>query len=161
MLEEAPRDQSVWMRRLRRGPYRASLGYGVLGIGIHIRGILPTRQGPNQPLLLDFGRHVAAYLRAPAPGGGRLIGFTHRAANEALVKLCPAVLSGAGAILRGVVDRLRSLGPHIRKTLVCTMQGEAYTESGCRSNWHRLMKTALKGRKKNNDNLEMAPDSPD
>jgi hypothetical protein len=27
----------------------------------------------------------------------------------------------------------------MRQTLFCTLEGEAYTESGFRSNWHRLM----------------------
>jgi integrase len=50
--------------------------------------------------------------------------------------------------LDAVIKRLRKLGPDMRQTLFCTLQGEAYTESGFRSNWHRLMTTATKSRKK-------------
>lgn len=49
--------------------------------------------------------------------------------------------------LRAVVERARRLGPDIRKTLICSLQGEPYTESGFRSNWHRLMTTATQGSK--------------
>jgi hypothetical protein len=59
--------------------------------------------------------------------------------------------------LRAVVDRLRSLGPEIRKTLVCNLQGEPFTESGFRSNWHRLIQTALKGRRRKNGVVTLAP----
>jgi integrase len=45
--------------------------------------------------------------------------------------------------LRAVVDRARALcGRDIRPTLICTRDAEAYTESGFRSNWHRLMTKA-------------------
>lgn len=41
--------------------------------------------------------------------------------------------------LRAVIERARKLGPRLRPTLICTLQGEAYTESGFRSNWHKLL----------------------
>lgn len=45
--------------------------------------------------------------------------------------------------LRAVVDRARALcGRDIRPTLICNLDAEGYTESGFRSNWHRLMKKA-------------------
>jgi hypothetical protein len=50
--------------------------------------------------------------------------------------------------LDAVIKRLRKLGPDMRQTLFCTLQGEPYTESGFRSNWHRLMATATKAGKK-------------
>jgi integrase len=50
--------------------------------------------------------------------------------------------------LEGVLKRLRKLGPDMRRTLFCNLQGESYTESGFRSNWHRLMTTATKPGKK-------------
>jgi hypothetical protein len=36
--------------------------------------------------------------------------------------------------LDAVIKRLRRLGPDMRQTLFCTLQGEPYTESGFRSN---------------------------
>jgi integrase len=48
--------------------------------------------------------------------------------------------------LRAVIDRLKELGPHIRPTLICNLEGKAFTESGFRSNWHRLMQKALAAR---------------
>lgn len=50
--------------------------------------------------------------------------------------------------LHAVVDRLRSLGPRLRPTLICTQEGKPFTESGFRSNWHRLMTAAVKGAKR-------------
>lgn len=44
--------------------------------------------------------------------------------------------------LETVIKRLRKLGPEMRRALFCNLQGEPYTESGFRSNWHRLMVTA-------------------
>jgi len=49
--------------------------------------------------------------------------------------------------LHTVVHRLRALGPRLRPTLVCNQDGKPYTESGFRSNWHRLMQAAVKGTK--------------
>ena len=46
--------------------------------------------------------------------------------------------------LEAVIKRLRRLGPDMRRTLFCNLQGEPYTESGFRSNWHRLMTNATK-----------------
>ena len=50
--------------------------------------------------------------------------------------------------LRAVIDRARSVGPALRPTLICGMKGEhrgkPLTESGFRSNWHRLMTKACK-----------------
>jgi integrase len=46
--------------------------------------------------------------------------------------------------LEAVIKRLRRLGPDMRRTLFCNLQGEPYTESGFRSNWHRLMTSATK-----------------
>lgn len=41
--------------------------------------------------------------------------------------------------LRAVIERARSLGPQLRPALICTTEGERYTESGFRSNWHKLL----------------------
>lgn len=46
--------------------------------------------------------------------------------------------------LTALVEHLRSIGPQIRPTLICTQDGTPYTESGFRSNWHRLMTAATK-----------------
>ena len=46
--------------------------------------------------------------------------------------------------LETVIKRLRKLGPDMRRTLFCNLQGEPYTESGFRSNWHKLMTSATK-----------------
>jgi Phage integrase family len=45
--------------------------------------------------------------------------------------------------LRGVVERLKKLGPILRATLICNLQGKPYSEDGFRANWHRLMQKAL------------------
>ena len=50
--------------------------------------------------------------------------------------------------LRAVVDRARSIGPRMRPTLICNEDGQPYTESGFRSNWHRLMTAAVGGVKR-------------
>jgi integrase len=44
--------------------------------------------------------------------------------------------------LQGVIQRLKGLKPELRPTLLSTRQGNAYTPSGFRSNWHRLMRKA-------------------
>jgi integrase len=44
--------------------------------------------------------------------------------------------------LRAVVDRLKKLGPQIRPTLLCNLEGKPFTSDGFRSNWHRLMTKA-------------------
>ena len=48
--------------------------------------------------------------------------------------------------LRAVVERLKKLGPDIRPTLLCNLQGKPFTSDGFRSNWHRLMTTATRTR---------------
>ena len=45
--------------------------------------------------------------------------------------------------LRAIIERMKKLGPATRLTLICNREGEAFTESGFRSNWHRLMQKAL------------------
>ena len=59
--------------------------------------------------------------------------------------------------LREVIERARKLGPDIRRTLLCNLQGEPFTGSGFRSNWHRLIQTALTGRKRKNGVVTLAP----
>ncbi len=44
--------------------------------------------------------------------------------------------------LRLITDRLKKLGPDIRPTLLCNLQGKPFTSDGFRSNWHRLMECA-------------------
>jgi integrase len=44
--------------------------------------------------------------------------------------------------LKAVIERLQKLGPDIRPTLLCNLQGKPFTESGFRSNWHRLIQKA-------------------
>jgi len=46
--------------------------------------------------------------------------------------------------LHAVIDRARTLGPRLRPTLICNLSGLAYTESGFRSNWHKLLVKATK-----------------
>jgi len=46
--------------------------------------------------------------------------------------------------LEAVLKRLRRLGPDMRTTLFCNLQGKPYSESGFRSNWHKLMERATK-----------------
>jgi integrase len=45
--------------------------------------------------------------------------------------------------LRSVTDRLFKMSPQLRRTLICNLQGQPFTESGFRSNWHRLIQKAL------------------
>ena len=59
--------------------------------------------------------------------------------------------------LREVIERARKLGPDIRPTLLCNLQGKPFTGSGFRSNWHRLIQTAMKGRKRKNGVVTLAP----
>jgi len=59
--------------------------------------------------------------------------------------------------LRAAIERARKLGPDIRKTLICNLQGKPYSESGFRANWHRLIQAALKGRKARNGVAALAP----
>jgi hypothetical protein len=59
--------------------------------------------------------------------------------------------------LRAVIERARKLGPQIRPTLLCNLQGEPFTGSGFRSNWHRLIQTALNGRKRKNGTVTLEP----
>jgi hypothetical protein len=58
---------------------------------------------------------------------------------------------------RAAVERARMLGPDIRKTLICNLQGKPFTESGFRANWHRLIQAASKGRKARNSVAALAP----
>ena len=44
--------------------------------------------------------------------------------------------------LRSITERLKKLGPDIRPTLLCNLQGKPFTSDGFRSNWHRLMERA-------------------
>lgn len=44
--------------------------------------------------------------------------------------------------LRAVTERLKKLGPDIRPTLLCNLQGKPFTPDGFRPNWHRLMTRA-------------------
>jgi len=74
-----------------------------------------------------------------------------------MVESAKAVIVECSPELSAVVARARKLGPDIRKTLLCNLQGKPFTESGFRSNWHRLMQTALKGRKKSNGEAAIEP----
>jgi integrase len=44
--------------------------------------------------------------------------------------------------LRTVIEKVKKLGPDIRPTLLCNLQGKPFTSDGFRSNWHRLMVVA-------------------
>src|SRR6266513_2042273 len=59
-----------------------------------------------------------------------------------LVETSKTIIVEWSTELEAVIKRLRKLGPEMRRTLFCTLQGKPYTESGFRSNWHRLMATA-------------------
>lgn len=83
-----------------------------------------------------------------------------------LIERSKAVLVEWSPELREVVDRLRALGPQPpegvtpirpRLTLICTEDGQPYTGSGFRSNWHRLIQTALNGRKRKSGLVTLAP----
>lgn len=63
--------------------------------------------------------------------------------------------------LRAVIERARSIGPQLRPTLICSMKGDRrgdpMTESGFRSNWHRLMTKASKPAQDGSPALLAAP----
>jgi integrase len=59
--------------------------------------------------------------------------------------------------LRAAVERARMLGPDIRNTLICNLQGKPFTESGFGANWHRLIQAALKGRMARKGVAALAP----
>jgi len=77
--------------------------------------------------------------------------------HGAMVESAKTVIVEWSPELHQVIDRARKLGPDIRKTLVCNLQGKPFTESGFRSNWHRLMQAGLKGRKKSNGAVDFEP----
>ena len=77
--------------------------------------------------------------------------------HGAMVESAKTVIVEWSPELRDVIDRARKLGPDIRRTLICNLQGKPFTESGFRSNWHRLIQTGLKGRKKSNGEMALAP----
>ncbi len=77
--------------------------------------------------------------------------------HGAIVESAKTVIVEWSPELREVIERARKLGPDIRKTLVCNLQGKPFTESGFRSNWHRLIQAGLKGRKKSNGAVDIAP----
>jgi integrase len=41
-----------------------------------------------------------------------------------------------------VIERLKKLGPQIRPTLLCNLEGKSFASDGFRSNWHCLMTKA-------------------
>lgn len=59
--------------------------------------------------------------------------------------------------LHTVIERARALGPRLRPTLLCTTEGKPYTESGFRSNWHRLMTSALEGNQRKDGSIINSP----
>jgi integrase len=73
--------------------------------------------------------------------------------HGAIVETAKIVIVGWSPELREVTERARKLGPDIRKTLICNLQGKPFTESGFRSNWHRL----IQGRKRSNGVLSVQP----
>jgi integrase len=77
--------------------------------------------------------------------------------HGAMVETAKTVIVEWSPELREVIERARKLGPDIRKTLICNLQGQPFTESGFRSNWHRLIQTGLKGRKKSNGEVALEP----
>ena len=60
-----------------------------------------------------------------------------------IVETAKTVIVEWSSELRGVIERLKKLGPQLRSTLICNLRGRPYSESGFRSNWHRLMQRAL------------------
>ena len=46
--------------------------------------------------------------------------------------------------LRAVIEKLKKLGPPLRPTLLCNLEGKPFTSDGFRSNWHRLMTKATR-----------------
>ena len=77
--------------------------------------------------------------------------------HGAMVETAKTVVVEWSPELRDVIERARKLGPDIRKTLICNQQGQAFSESGFRSNWHRLIQTGLKGRKTKNGAFILEP----
>ena len=77
--------------------------------------------------------------------------------HGAIIETAKTVIVEWSPELREVIERARKLGPDIRKTLICNLQGKPFTESGFRSNWHRLIQSGLKGRKRSNGVLDVQP----
>src|SRR5262249_47944586 len=78
------------------------------------------------------------------------IGFTGQ--HEAGVRVALLVVSLVPVwifwSLTPIVARARrgerfEIPPDIRPTLICNLQGRPFTETGFRSNWHRLMRKAV------------------
>jgi hypothetical protein len=63
--------------------------------------------------------------------------------HGAIVETAKTVIVEWSPELREVIERACKLGPDIRKTLICNLQGKPFTESGFRSNWHRLIQSGL------------------
>jgi integrase len=74
-----------------------------------------------------------------------------------IIETAKTVIVEWSAEFEAVIKRLRKVGPDMRRTLFCNLDGKPYTESGFRSNWARLMNTALKGRKRKNGIVTLAP----
>jgi hypothetical protein len=149
-LHEAPRTRYVFDQEFTGV-------YGVASPAMQIAMDLATITGQREDDLLTLpNRDPAVYTEEgivfrPAktkrrhPRHGKII----ETSKIVIIKWSPE--------LRDVVERGRQLGPDIRPTLLCNLQGQPFTGSGFRSNWSRLMHTALNGRKRKNGVVTLAP----
>jgi hypothetical protein len=102
-----------------------------------LRASLPTTKSGDEVKLIVEGDGLQVKLEV-----NRLPGdCTTRNAAPTNAKI---VIVEWSTELREVIERARELGPDIRPTLLCNLQGEPFTGSGFRSNWHPLIQTALK-----------------
>ncbi|HEY0799342.1 MAG TPA: hypothetical protein VGD54_00750 [Steroidobacteraceae bacterium] len=149
-LHEAPRTRYVWDREFTGV-------YGIASPMYQVAMDLATITGQREDDLLNLQcRDYEVYTEEgivfrPAktkrrhPRHGKMV----ETSKIVIVKWSPE--------LREVVERARKLGPQIRPTLLCTLQGETYTGTGFRSNWHRLIQTAMKGRRRKTGVVTLEP----
>ena len=149
-LREAPRTRYVF-------DHEFTGIYGIASDLIQVMMDLATITGQREGDLLKLpNRDPAVYTDEGIvfrPGKSKR---RHPRHGE-MVETAKTVIVEWSPELKEVIERARSLGPHIRKTLICNLQGKPFTESGFRSNWHRIMQVGLKGRKRSNGTVELEP----
>jgi integrase len=147
-LREAPRTRYVF-------DHEFTGIYGIASEPMKVMMDLATITGQREGDLLRLpNRDPAVYVEEGIvfrPGKSK----RRHPRHGAIVESAKTVIVEWSPELRDVVERARKLGPDIRKTLICNLQGEPFTESGFRSNWHRLIQTGLKGRKKRNGMVDL------
>ena len=149
-LSESPRTRYVWDREFLAV-------YSIASPGMKVAMDLATITGQREDDLLTLpNRDPEVYsdeglVFRPAKSRRR------HSRHGKIVGTSKIVIVEWSAELREVIERAHELGPDIRPTLLCNLQGDPFTGSGFRSNWHRLIQTALKGRKRKNGVVTLEP----